>query len=122
MSQVISLPYPPSVNHYWIRKGKGMGKSERAIKYRVDACRLLGVAQVKPIAGPVCLTLRFYRGRQQGDLDNGLKAVLDALIGYAYADDSQVVRLQAERYEDRRNPRVEIEIHAASETKEGSAL
>ena len=32
------------------------------------------------------------------------------LIGVAYSDDSQIVRIVAERYDDKRNPRVEIEV------------
>lgn len=41
------------------------------------------------------------------DIDNVIKAVLDALNGYAYKDDSAVVKVIAEkRYSE--NPRVEV--------------
>ena len=35
--------------------------------------------------------------RRQGDLDNILKSVFDALNGYAYEDDSQIVVIHAEK-------------------------
>lgn len=43
------------------------------------------------------------------DLDNVAKAVLDALNGFAYKDDNQIVELSINKvYSD--NPRVEVEI------------
>ena len=51
-------------------------------------------AQVKPIAGPVCIWLEFHLVRPDCcDIDNLAKSVLDALAGTAYADDRQVVEL-----------------------------
>jgi Holliday junction resolvase RusA-like endonuclease len=44
------------------------------------------------------------------DLDNVMKAVLDALNGVVYADDSQVINLVAtKRYST--DPRVEVYVH-----------
>jgi len=37
-------------------------------------------------------------GRHYGDLDNGIKTLLDALNGVTYEDDSQVVEIIARRY------------------------
>lgn len=52
----------------------------------------------KPITMPVSLTLRFHRrhqGNNRGDLDNLVKAVLDAGNGWLWADDRQIVELHA---------------------------
>ncbi|MBI4200954.1 MAG: RusA family crossover junction endodeoxyribonuclease [Chloroflexi bacterium] len=40
----------------------------------------------------------FYTSGHRIDLDNLLKSVLDGLKGAAYEDDSQIVRVSAERY------------------------
>ena len=40
----------------------------------------------------------FYTSGNRPDLDNMLKSILDGLKGAAYVDDSQVVRVSAERY------------------------
>ena len=47
----------------------------------------------------IVLTLRhFYTSRNVLDLDNLQKTVFGALEGVAYRDDSQIVRVTAERY------------------------
>jgi Holliday junction resolvase RusA-like endonuclease len=52
---------------------------------------------------------REIRPTKKPDADNILKAVLDALNGLAYNDDSQIVSARIEKlYSD--NPRVEIVI------------
>jgi crossover junction endodeoxyribonuclease RusA len=40
---------------------------------------------------PLTVSLRFYGARANADLDNLVKAILDALNGLAFDDDSQVV-------------------------------
>jgi len=39
---------------------------------------------------------------------NRIKVVLDCLQGYLYADDKQVQKIIAERFEDKKSPRLEI--------------
>jgi Holliday junction resolvase RusA-like endonuclease len=58
------------------------------------------------------LSVRIYRTHEGtgGDLDNLVKAVLDAINGIAFADDRYVRRLAAELSQDAVNPRVEVEI------------
>ena len=62
---------------------------------------------------PLEVVLKFYRkfsptSRAYGDADNLAKAILDALNGLAYKDDSQIVRLTVEKYQDKVNQRVEV--------------
>lgn len=104
------LPYPPSANRYWrsiIIKGSVrvvVSSEAKAFKKAVSAA-LVGLS---PVAGPVSLTMTFYRPRKRGDLDNLLKVTLDSMKGIAFHDDSQVERIEATRKEDKENPRVEI--------------
>jgi len=68
------------------------------------------VQGVTPVTGPVAVFLDVYRPRRRGDLDNILKATIDALNGIAYRDDDQVTEIHAQRYEDKRAPRVEVSV------------
>lgn len=96
----LSLPYPPSVNHYW-RQARGRfyidkpGKSYRTevwaqVMRQRDVSRvrsiLTGPLMVKIMAGPPDLAYR--------DVDNILKALLDSLKhAQVYADDYQIIDL-----------------------------
>lgn len=95
----IELPYPPSVNHYWLRHGKRtfIGPNGRRFR-RAVALALLSLGR-KPIRGKVEIWISVYPpDRRRRDLDNILKALLDALEhGGAYRDDSQIVGLHVER-------------------------
>lgn len=52
--------------------------------------------RIDPLTGDVAVTLHFRRkGKRRADLDNLVKAVLDALNGVAYGDDDQVTRIVA---------------------------
>lgn len=55
----------------------------------------------------VALTLRFYP-KGEGDIDNLVKPMLDALKGHAYDDDKQVVELHAYLIRESTRPRIEI--------------
>lgn len=115
----VRLPFPPSVNSYWRTRVMGAGERARAITYvsaegkefRKNCVGWLAAAGVRePIAGAVVVRLLFYFPSHQGDLDNRIKSVLDALQGTAFENDKQVWRVEAERRLDRRQPRVEVEI------------
>jgi crossover junction endodeoxyribonuclease RusA len=106
----LTLPWPPSVNHYW-RTWKGrtlLSKEGRA--YKTAAALVAKSSGLKPSEKLVAVWLTFYRPRRIGDLDNRLKPVLDSLNGTAWVDDSQVVELHAFRFDDKESPRVEVEI------------
>lgn len=108
---LIQLPLPPSANRYWRNFNGRMVKSAEAREYQREVG--LTLAWMQPLAGNVALTIRLYRARKAGDLDNRIKCVLDALQGYAYANDSQVSEIHAYRYDDKAHPRMEIEVRAA---------
>jgi len=93
------IPYPPSVNHYWrmVRGRMLISREGRAFRKRV--CSILAAAGVRPLSGPIVIHIEVYPpDRRRRDLDNILKGTLDALEhGGAYEDDSQIVRLIAEK-------------------------
>ena len=107
------LPYPPTVNHMYRRARGHLALTPEALAFR-HAVRMIAMVQgVTPILGPVAVFLDVYRPRRRGDLDNLLKATLDALQnGVAYRDDDQVEQITAVRYDDKRAPRIEVSVVA----------
>lgn len=106
----LTLPVPPSVNRYWRNYNGRTVLSDEALVYKQETALIARTAGVEPLSGDVALTVRFYRARKSGDLDNRLKAIGDALNGIAYLDDKQIVEIHAYRHDDPENPRVEIEV------------
>lgn len=107
----LTLPYPPSANRYW-RQGKNgrVYVSPEAESYKNEVFWLCVKQSLHPFDGDVKLTLDFYRPRKSGDLSNRIKVLEDALQNNAYHDDKQVVEIHARRFDDKRRPRVEVEI------------
>lgn len=102
------LPYPPSANRYWRNVNGRMVKSEEARSYQIKAGNLAKLAGFDCTSQPVAVTMRVYRPRRSGDLDNSLKVMIDSLKGIIFDDDEQVICIHAERYDDKKNPRVEM--------------
>lgn len=103
----VTLPFPPSANRYWrtTRDGRTYVSAE-AKQFKTHVALLC--SRCRPLEGDVRLTLAFFRPAKRGDLSNRIKILEDALIGFAYADDKQVAHIDAERFEDKANPRVEV--------------
>lgn len=112
----LTLPYPPTTNHLYrtlLHKGKIFRvKTGTAKKYATQVLKICQVAQIKPYIGEVGVVINVYRPRRVGDLDGVFKVIFDSLKGSAYLDDKQIVEINARRFEDPKNPRVEIEINA----------
>lgn len=91
----IELPYPPSVNHYWRRVGARTLISSEGRRYRSRVASILALRRVRPIPGALDVRVRVHPpDRRRRDLDNAMKALLDALEhGGAYADDFQIDHL-----------------------------
>jgi crossover junction endodeoxyribonuclease RusA len=114
----ITLPYPPSANIYWRHRVAFKGRkpyvqtyiSPDAKSYKNHVQIIALQSRIKPIEGEVILRLDVYRPRKSGDLSNRIKVLEDALIGLAYADDKQVCELHVRRFDDAKNPRVEVMI------------
>lgn len=108
----LTLPWPPSVNHYYRRVGNATLISKEGRRYRkrvagevllAGSPRVEGRLAVRIVASPPDLRRR--------DLDNLQKALLDALQhAGVYGDDSQFDRITVERAEAREGGRVVVEL------------
>ena len=99
------LPYPVSANRYWRIAQNRHYHSKEALAYRRDVALIaLRGGYAKPYQGDVVvrlalcpeLTRKGVASKTRLDLDNCLKAALDALQGVAFSNDKQVVKLIAE--------------------------
>lgn len=58
----------------------------------------------------VWVQIDFYFATKRGDIDNGVKAILDGMKGVVYTDDGQVQKLVVYKFKDAENPRTEIQV------------
>jgi len=84
-------------------------------KGKIKAAGLAAMAGREVIQSAVEVRIKLYRkykrcSRRYGDVDNRVKAICDALNKVVYADDSQIVRCLVEKFTDKEQPRIEIEI------------
>ncbi len=110
--QWLTLPYPPSSNRYWrsivINGSVRVLVSTEARKYKKAVQSIAGTFPL--LTGPIGIIVRIYRPKRIGDLGNRIKVLEDALQGVLFANDSQIVRIEATRHEDKANPRAEVAV------------
>lgn len=112
----LTLPWPPSVNHYWrFVPGKASPMISREGRaYRATVRRIVleqGGERLHPGRHAVSVTA-FPPDRRRRDLDNLLKALLDALAhAGVYADDESIDLLMVRRMYDA-NRRGEVDVLA----------
>lgn len=112
------LPLPPSANNR-LALVRGRFVQTREARAYKQAVALKALAHgMRPLHGEIAVQVHVYRARRSGDLDNFFKAAFDALKGIAWDDDKQVVRLVADRYEDKANPRMEVWVEAVGLKRE----
>jgi crossover junction endodeoxyribonuclease RusA len=104
------LPYPPSVNNLYATFQGRRIISAKGRKFKSDIAVLARQQGAKLLAGDLVITFRVFRPKKIGDLDNRLKISQDALKGICFADDKQIIEIHAFRFDDRENPRIEIDI------------
>ena len=95
----LSLPYPPSVNAYWMASGHRRYISKRGMDFTravAQACKDLPSYQDQPVELSIIL---HPRDKRLMDIDNCGKAICDSLQEYLYEDDQQVWKLTIERAE-----------------------
>jgi crossover junction endodeoxyribonuclease RusA len=119
---ILSLPLPPSVNHYWGSRGnrRFVNKAGKEFKLKVQEYVLeyrvpkLGTARLQ-------MTVTLHpRDKRKQDIDNRIKALWDALSGNGagvFDDDEQIDILLVQRGEIVKGGacRVEIEVLDASQ-------
>lgn len=84
--------------------------SDEAKQYKQTVAQIASLPAL--IYSDIAVTVKFFRARRSGDLDNRLKPLLDAMQKVIYFSDSQIVEIHAYRLEDPKRPRVEVEITA----------
>jgi Holliday junction resolvase RusA-like endonuclease len=110
------MPEPPSANRWWRTaiipaKGKTPARvntylSKEAREYKERIARASSLV----VDGPVALHIRWYRGREAGDLDKRLGVAIDAMQGVFYRNDKQIVDIHAQRFSDPANPRLVVTV------------
>ena len=98
----MSLPYPPSVNHLWLRTRRGVHLSKEGRLYKQQVAELVRtVGKPRLYERMVRVELVLYPpDARRRDLDNVLKILLDSLT-YArvWHDDEQVDQISIRRGE-----------------------
>ncbi len=94
-----TLPFPPSINHYYRRVGPRTLISREGRAFRKTVISNLRHQQIQTLDGRLLVTITvFPPDRRRRDLDNLLKSTLDALQhAGVYKDDSQIDSLEIHR-------------------------
>ena len=112
----MSLPYPPSINHYWRRVGPRTLISREGRTFRTNVCALLGGGGPRkpPAGGRIALCMdAFPPDRRRRDLDNLIKATADALQhAGVYEDDSLIDLLLVRRRNTVAGGRLDVQVAA----------
>lgn len=89
----LELPYPPSINHYYLHTSKGVILGTKGKKYRRDAILLLHKHKGHFDASKrLNVVINVYPpDKRKRDLDNIIKCLLDSLQhAEIYVDDNQI--------------------------------
>jgi len=96
----LKLPYPPSVNNYWLASGHRRYISKRGKEFKDHVawyCKEHKVSSFGGVDVEVHIVIH-PRSKILMDIDNCAKAILDSVEGAGIVfDDKQVVRLVIER-------------------------
>ena len=112
MSYAITLPMPPSVNHYWRHGRNSTYISAEGKSYRAEVLRRCKSPVVLYPHQRLAVTLTLHASsRRPYDVDNRAKACLDALEkAGVYSNDGQIDRLFILRGEVRDTAACEVRI------------
>lgn len=111
----LTLPYPPSTNHHWVRcRNGGMRISIEGGIFRsqVLAAYHATYPRCPPLTGPLQICIDSYPpDRRRRDLDNIIKEILDALQhAGCYDDDNQFWSILIRRFQSIPKGRVVVRI------------
>jgi len=97
---ILDLPYPPSVNAYWLQSGRRKYISKRGVAFKQAVAEYV-IMNNTPKLGAIRLQMDIIlrpRSKKLMDIDNCAKAILDSLQDAGvFDDDSQVWKLTIER-------------------------
>lgn len=93
-SIAVQLDWPPSMNTYWRRAGHRIYLSARGRQFKDATAMQCRIANVTALQGRIAMQIELSPPtKRKVDIDNRIKAVLDALQGWCYYDDEQIDRL-----------------------------
>ena len=98
----LELPYPPSVNSYWRANGHRRYISKEGVAFTNEVSLIVKTQKPKTFGDrKIGINIVIHpRSKRKFDLDNTLKAILDALMKAGmYDDDSQIDIIAIERGE-----------------------
>lgn len=95
----ITLPWPPSVNHYYGSRGSRRFIKKAGVKFRKEVAELVAQQQCAKQEGRLAIFITVYPpDNRRRDVDNVCKAMLDGLQhAGCYDDDCQIDGLHVER-------------------------
>lgn len=96
----LELPYPPSINHYWRHTLRGhVYISQEGKSYIKRVSQIVMLKRIEMLEGDLSLSVDVYPpDNRKRDLDNVLKALLDAMQkANVYADDNQICKIHVMR-------------------------
>jgi|TARA_R110000824_G_C15132322_1_gene669142 crossover junction endodeoxyribonuclease RusA len=110
----LTLPYPPSVNTYWRANGKRRFISKAGILFTQEVILIVKQSKAKSFEERrLAISVVIHpRSKRKFDLDNTLKAILDALMKAGmYNDDSQIDYIEIARGEAVKNGKAVINLN-----------
>lgn len=120
MTKKLTLPMPPTVNHYWARARNGaVYLTAKAKKFKTDVAWCVAGQKPKRYTDGERLAMRVtlnFATKAKNDIDNRLKGLLDALTNAGvYGDDSQIDKIYIERGEVIKGGQCVVEIGKVGE-------
>lgn len=108
----LTLPLPPTVNHYYGQRGNRRFIKAAGVEYRKAVAEIVSDAGIQTLEGRISLFVAVYpANRIRQDLDNRMKALQDALTeAGVWNDDSQIDELHLIRRGVEKGGRVEVVI------------
>lgn len=100
VTQFLSLPLPPSINTYWRKSPRGMYITKEGRTFRQKVAEIVAERNAMKFgASRLFVSMRVsMRDKRRADIDNRIKAMLDALVhAGVFDDDSQVDTLYVTR-------------------------
>lgn len=88
----LTLPYPPTINHYYVRTKRGMAIGTVGLVYRSAVKAHVREAKCDTLTGALAVTIHAYPpDKRKRDIDNIQKCLLDALEkAHVYENDNQI--------------------------------
>lgn len=111
-----TMPYPPSINHYYLRTSSGVIIAPRGKKYRHDVCLLLskyrGICDNRRLGMTINV---FPPDKRKRDIDNILKVSIDSMqYAKVFKDDNQIDMLSVIRRDVVKNGELAVWIYECS--------